>query len=245
MISTCIVIPTYNENESLPYLISDLKLENHANCVVVICDDSDENERDSLKRIIDEINANLTRKQIYLNFGDLKGGRGAAVKRGLTFSLNEFNECDVFVECDADGSHTPEDIWRISSHDLGSEIVIGSRYLPSSQILNWPITRRFFSMLLNALIPRLFRLDITDVTNGLRRYNRKSVGIISTTPNLVSGFLYLTEQILILQRFGIKNISEISTTFVNRTRGESSVTSRDLLTSLNSLLILFKEFTWK
>lgn len=245
MISTCIVIPTYNESESLPYLLSDLELENHPDCVVVICDDSEEKERIYLAEVIDDFNTKLPSKQIYMNFGKTKGGRGTAVKRGMTFSLEEFGTCNIFIECDADGSHLASDIWRISSFEMTADVVIGSRYLPNSQIINWPFARRFFSRLLNVLIPTLFRIRLSDVTNGLRRYNRRTVEVIATTPNKVSGFLYLTEQVLILRHFTTNTFSEIPITFVNRTRGQSSVTLRDLLKSISSLAVLFWEYVWK
>jgi hypothetical protein len=52
-----------------------------------------------------------------------------------------------------------------------------------------------------------------------------------------AGFIYLTEQILILNKVGINPI-EIPITFLDRKKGESSVTYRELLDSALGVLSL-------
>jgi|688.fasta_scaffold268449_2 dolichol-phosphate mannosyltransferase len=242
MITICIVIPTYNENENLPILLSDLKLNEHSDTAVLICDDSAEDIRDDLKKIIQSFNENISGERVLLSFGNLKSGRGAAVKRGLSVALENFSHCETFLECDADGSHAAKDIWNIALLPVKSDIVIGSRYVEQSRIIDWPLTRRFFSRALNVAIPKVFSFEISDITNGLRRYRRNAVEVITTTPSLTSDFLYLTEQLVILRKAGFSNYSEVPITFENRKRGTSSVTTFALVNAVRSLLSIFRTY---
>jgi dolichol-phosphate mannosyltransferase len=107
-----------------------------------------------------------------------KAGRGAAVKRGLEFARREYEECKYFLECDADGSHRPEDVVRVLKENESIDLVIGSRYLGESLISNWPKSRRLFSRILNQALPKLLRINVKDLTNGLRRYSVEATTLI-------------------------------------------------------------------
>ena len=115
--------------------------------------------------------------------------------------------------------------------------MIGSRYLSTSAIIGWPRSRRIFSLVLNLLIPKILKIDITDATNGLRRYNKNAVRKLLMFEIQNTGFIYLSEQILILARNGC-TISETPIVFVNRTIGSSSVTWRDVRSSFFGLFYL-------
>lgn len=242
MIIGCIVIPTYNEDATVCDLVEALiSSDLPKNVVVVISDDSEIKKREIIFDKLDKISKKSSVK-ILFTFGNLKAGRGAAVQRGFRLMLEEEPNCQIFIQCDADGSHRAQDIMKILEYSGTEEVVIGSRYLADSKIQNWPLARRLFSKVLNFSIPRILSIECKDVTNGLRRYNRKSVETICNTKTLVSGFLALTEEILILLRYGSPKIIEIPTIFVNRIKGESSVTLKDLRKSFHDLSRLVKEY---
>jgi dolichol-phosphate mannosyltransferase len=242
LIIGCIVIPTYNEEETVCDLVEALiSSELPKNIAIVISDDSEIKKREIIFDKLDKISKKSSIK-ILFTVGNLKAGRGAAVQRGFKLMLKEEPNCQIFIQCDADGSHRAQDILKILKYSGTEEVVIGSRYLADSKIQNWPVARRIFSRVLNFSIPRILAIECKDITNGLRRYNRKSVKTICDAQTLVSGFLALTEEILILLRYGSPKIIEIPTVFVNRIKGESSVTLKDLRNSLHDLSRLAKKY---
>jgi dolichol-phosphate mannosyltransferase len=204
--------------------------------LILILDDSD---NDEFQRTILVVESEFTYSlgKLLFNNVEVKSGRGTAIRRGMSFSYKNFPNMMYFIECDGDGSHQPTDILSIKDYGLNCDLLIGSRYLPKSKILGWPITRRIFSYLLNKIIPFVFNLPITDVTNGLRRYSKKAVNAILHENPENSGFIYLTEQALIVKKNGLE-FKELPINFVNRIIGNSSVSLRDVLLALKGLLQL-------
>jgi dolichol-phosphate mannosyltransferase len=225
-----LVIPTFNESESMEDLcenLEKLKLEFPALRIIFV-DDSP----NGLTTIA--INTQLNRRILLRDHCSViqrksKLGRGSAVRDGF-LSVIEDDSFEYFLESDADGSHDLQGIRDVIATLRENEFVIGSRYLPESRIIGWPISRRLFSRIINLSLRFLFGLRTYDFTNGLRGYSRRSVLEILASGQLNTGFIYLTEQILILNRVGIKPI-EIPITFIDREKGESSVTHRELLDS--------------
>jgi dolichol-phosphate mannosyltransferase len=119
-------------------------------------------------------------------------------------------------------------------------MLIGSRYLKESAIENWPLLRRIFSKILNSLIPVLLNINVTDITNGLRRYNNQSVDLILNFKQLSFGFTYLSEQALIVRAKNLK-ILEIPITFINRSRGNSTVGLKEIYSSIQGVFLLLKK----
>ena len=147
---------------------------------------------------------------------------------------------------DADMSHNPSEIkkkikfFKKSSLDL----LISSRYLKKSKIINWPFSRKILSKISNILARLLLGIPVTDYTNGYRIYSKRAVNLITRHCGKIGdGFIILSEIILILSNKGMK-ISEIDTIFVNRIRGSSSVNLRLIVQSLIGLskLYLMKKF---
>lgn len=239
-IKTVICIPTYNEAESLPKLIGQLAPLLNPTDLILILDDSSKNQFIETKLLV-EAEFKHSLGQILISNTSTKSGRGSAVNRGMSYCYRHFPNMIYFVECDGDGSHQLRDILCIKDFEMVCDLLVGSRYLPQSEIIGWPKSRRIFSYLLNRLIPYIFKLPISDVTNGLRRYSRKAMGSILDEIPINSGFIYLTEQALIIQRNNL-SIKEVPISFVNRTAGKSTITLRDILLALKGLfnLIVYK-----
>ena len=117
--------------------------------------------------------------------------------------------------------------------------MIASRYLPKSRIVNWPLSRKIFSKLSNILAKAILNIDVKDYTNGFRIYSKKATYLITKKCGKIGdGFIVLSEILLILNINKFK-IHEVSTVFVNRKRGESSVNLRLILQSFIGLIKLF------
>jgi dolichol-phosphate mannosyltransferase len=238
-IKNIIAIPSYNEIDALPGLIFNISRKLSSEDLIIILDDSDYVVS---KKLEDSVKINFKNSKgqlVFLNFGK-KNGRGAAIRKGMELSRIYFPKFKYFIECDADESHQVADILKIKNYSVDCDMLIGSRYLKESAIENWPLLRRIFSKILNSLIPVLLNINVTDITNGLRRYNNQSVDLILNFKQLNFGFTYLSEQALIVRAKNLK-ILEIPITFVNRNRGNSTVGLREIYSSIQGVFLLLKK----
>ena len=231
-----VVIPTYNETETLSVFLRGLSSHMSSHDLIVIADDSDPRFRDKFITMC-QTSIENQKVKIMFTFSDSKSGRGFAIRRAMELIQNLDYEIEYVIECDADSSHRVDDVVAIAQSNSLSDVLIGSRYLPTSAIIGWPRSRRIFSLVLNLLIPKILKIDITDATNGLRRYNKNAVRKLLMFEIKNTGFIYLSEQLLILARNGC-SISEMPIIFINRTIGSSSVTWRDVKSSLFGLIHL-------
>lgn len=231
-----LVLASYMEFENLGQLISGLLPHMSEKSVLIISDDSGLKNQDRIREIIEQASKDSPVK-IFLSMSDTKKGRGSAIRRGFKVGYETFHSAENYLEMDSDGSHRAEDIIRMLAAKK-CDFTIGSRYLPESQIEGWPITRKLFSAILNRILPRLFKLPSSDLTNGLRSYSRKSISILLSKPQRHSGFIALTEQALILKEANIFP-NELPIKFVNRISGVSSVGFREVIDSLKGVYSLW------
>jgi acetylglutamate synthase len=86
----------------------------------------------------------------------------------------------------------------------------------------------------------LIGVQIKDVTNGLRRYSKQAIEIIVGEEPRTSGFIYLTEIVVLVKNKKL-SISELPTTFVNRVIGKSTVTFNEILSATFGLVLILKK----
>lgn len=224
---TGVVIPSYNEHECIAQLVGEIRKHVPDVEIVVVDDSPNEMTADALKPVLNE-RAHLIRRKT-------KGGRGTAVIEGVKFLLGR--EVDCVVEMDADFSHPPSQIPELVKK-AGAEnldMLIASRYLPESQIKNWPLSRTVFSFCSNKLARAVLSVPVCDYTNGFRFYSRRAAELVAgTCGRLGTGFIALSEILVNLYYRGYK-IGETPTVFVNRVRGESSMNSKEIKNALTGL----------
>ena len=226
-----IVIPTFNEENNIVKLIKTIKSK-FKDTLIVIVDDS------LHKKIWHLIKKNKL-KVSYIYRGK-KLGRGSAVRVGLKKLLKN-KKIKFFVEMDADFSHNPVELPKNINYFYKNslDLLIGSRYLKKSKIINWSLSRRIFSFLANYLARNLLKIPISDFTNGYRIYSKNSVKkIIKNCGKIGGGFIMLSEILVELHINNFK-IREIESIFVNRKKGESSVNLKLILVSLLGLIKLY------
>ena len=229
-----IVIPAFNEHKNIVKIIKEIK--KNIKCFIVVVDDSN-----NLKT------KNIFRKKKYINVlyfhRGKKLGRGSAVIFGLK-KLLKIKKINCFIEMDADMSHKPSELKRNISYFYNNslDMLIGSRYLENSKIINWPFSRKILSKLSNMLARYFLGVPVNDYTNGYRFYSKRATKtIVMKCNNIGGGFIILSEIILVLFKKKFK-ISEIETVFKNRIRGESSV---NLILIIESLIGLIKLYLMK
>ena len=230
MKNIAIIIPTYNELENIENLILEI-LKHVPKATIFIVDDSKNQE----------IGKIIKRKKLNAKYFHRtnKSGRGSAVIYGLKKALEE-NKYETFIEMDADFSHNPKELPGNIDLFLKNklDLLIASRYLKESKIINWSLSRRILSKLSNFLARNLLNIPLKDFTNGFRIYSQQAVKkIVSSCGNIGDGFIILSEIIVVIKNNTL-NIKEVKTVFVNRERGKSSVNLKLITASLYGIIKL-------
>ena len=229
MTKIAIIIPAYNESENLEKLVNKIN-DNLNNVKIFIVDDSKTNESEHLLS---------NKKNVYFYYRGVKLGRGSAVLFGFTQSLKQ--NFDLYVEMDADFSHDPNELKAKVDFFFKNnlDLLIASRYLDKSKIVNWSFSRKIFSKMSNFLAKKLLKIPVSDYTNGYRFYSERATKLITKECGKIGdGFIVLSEILLTIKLNDLK-IGETDTIFVNRKRGESSVNIKLIFLSLVGLLKLF------
>lgn len=231
MNKTLVIIPCYNEQENIGNLIDKLFSLN-LGLDVLIVDDSHDATADLVKIKQQDKNNLFLIKRIK------KSGRGSAVIEGLKFGLNKYY--DFFVEMDADFSHNPDELISLLALARLDAVVVSSRYVEGSQILNWPLRRRIFSKLANFYADFILGIGINDYTNGYRVYGRKAIEKLDFSRIKSDGYIVLSEIAYQLFKKDVK-FFEQKTIFINRKRGASNFSFDEAKDAFLSVLRIKQE----
>ena len=162
-----IVIPTYNERKNISKLIPSiiLMLNRHdiTSEIIVI----DDNSPDGTGLLLDR----LKRRFDCLKVVHRKEKLGVGSARRLGFSMASKK---VIVTMEGDNTHNPKYIPQlIKEIEGGADLVIASRYLKDSKIIDWSFKRRVISNTANFITRFVTGVKITDVTNGYRAFTKE------------------------------------------------------------------------
>jgi dolichol-phosphate mannosyltransferase len=227
---TAIVIPTYNEKDNVEKLIQAISGISEDMTIVVV----DDNSPDKTGEIADTLTKKY--KNLKVIHRTKKNGRGGACIEGFKWALGAGSE--YVFEMDADFSHDPIDIPRLLTKVLeGDDMVIGSRYLKDSKILNWGLKRTIFSKFANIYARVILGIPIHDYTNGYRCYTRKALEAIDFDRIEASGYIVLSEMSYQLHKKHFK-IGEIPIVFANRKRGISNLSIHEITSAFTSVIRL-------
>jgi dolichol-phosphate mannosyltransferase len=226
MPKTLIIIPSYNESENIVNLV-DVLLKENSNTDVLVVDDSSDNTADLVKKM------QISEPRLYLIKREGKGGRGTAVLDGFKFALAR--NYALIAEMDADFSHDPHEFRSLVSASGDNVLVIGSRYLSQSKIVGWPFRRKTFSKSANFYANAILGIGIHDYTNGYRVYGRGALEKLDMSKIKGAGYIVLSEISYQLFKKGVKFI-EVPTLFVNRRRGVSNFSLKEIVEAFVSVL---------
>ena len=155
-----VIIPAYNESESIKQTVEEIKRKAPEFDYVVVNDCS----TDKTKEICENNGFNVINLPINL-------GIGGAVQTGYRYGYNK--GYDVAVQVDGDGQHNPEFLVKMADYLERKKVdmVIGSRFI-EKQGFQSSGTRRIGIKYFTFLIQLLTGKKITDPTSGLRMVNR-------------------------------------------------------------------------
>jgi dolichol-phosphate mannosyltransferase len=218
-----VVVPTYNERENLPVLVTGLML--HDNVRVLVVDDQ---SPDGTGDVADGLALQFPGR-VEVMHRMSRRGFGRSCVDGIVHALKE--PVDVICQMDADLSHDPADLPPIIAASTGADIVIGSRYVPGGRIVNWPMRRRILSRLANSYIRLVTRLSARDCTSGYRCWNREVLASLPFDQIFSDGYSFLVEMLFRTAQRGHR-IAEVPITFVERRQGESKLSMAVLVESI-------------
>jgi dolichol-phosphate mannosyltransferase len=230
-VKTLVLLPSFNESTNIREL-TDAILKVHADLDVCVVDDSSPDGTADLVSELIEREA-VWEGRVFLIVRDGKGGRGGAVRDGITWGIREARY-EAFVEMDCDRSHDPTELpTGLQLLEDGYDVVIGARY-PDGTIVGWPRYRRVFSRLANYLARALLEWSVADYTNGFRFYTPAAAATLAASPQVNTGFIYLSEALARLIRSGA-TVASFPITFRDRSGGESSADLGEVVRALTGL----------
>ncbi len=196
-----VVVPAYNEEQSLPGVIRDIEETCPGIHYLVVNDGSGDGT------------AALCRQNGY-NCLDIAANLGlsGAFQAGMMYAAER--GYDAVLQFDADGQHAAKYIRPLADKLAeGYDIVIGSRFITVKK----PITLRMAgSFLISFAIRFVARQAICDPTGGMRVYSRRIIEQFATQPN----YNPEPDTLCHLIRCGAK-VCEVQVEVAERTAGKS------------------------
>jgi len=212
-----VIIPTYNEAENLPKLVSVLFALPVQGLKILVVDD---NSPDGTGELAEElVRASAGRMAVLHRAGKL--GLGSAYIQGFRSALEAGAE--AIGQMDADFSHPPEKIPVILEALNTCDIAIGSRYVPGGSVdVDWPAWRKGLSAFANFYARTILSMPLRDVTGGFRFYRREALGAMPLDCIRTNGYAFQVETAYVAYLLGF-TFKEIPIYFADRRWGTSKM----------------------
>lgn len=214
-----VLVPTYNEVESLPTILRRLG-EAVPDADILVLDDS---SPDGTGELADQWAADDAR--VHVLHRTRKEGLGAAYLAGFRWGLER--DYDALVEIDADGSHPPSVLPQMITAAATADLVIGSRWVPGGRVQNWPKQRELLSRGANLYTRLLLGMQVRDATAGYRVYRADALRSLSLQDVSSAGYCFQIDLTWRATQAGMR-IVEVPITFVEREVGVSKM-SKDIM----------------
>jgi dolichol-phosphate mannosyltransferase len=210
-----VVLPTYNEIESLSGVLARIRRAVPEADVVVVDDSSPDGTGALAERLAADD------PQLAVIHRATKDGLGRAYLAGFDRALS--NGYRFVVEIDADGSHDPAELpAMIDLARAGADLVIGSRWVDGGAVRNWPWFRRVISRTGNRYARLMLHSQIRDITAGFRVYATSALRSLDLGAVSAHGYGFQVELAWMIERAGL-TVVEHPITFVERAAGTSKM----------------------
>jgi dolichol-phosphate mannosyltransferase len=209
-----VVIPTYNERATLERVVLR-SLDAVSDLEVLIVDDASPDGTGELAEALAR-----ARPRVHVLHRPGKGGLGSAYRAGFAWTLQR--RYQAVCEMDADLSHDPADLARLIGALEGADLVIGSRYVPGGQVVDWPAPRLALSSGGNRYVRLMTGLPVADATSGFRAFRWEVLSELDLATVRSDGYAFQVEMALRAWRTGFR-VVEIPITFTERSEGASKI----------------------
>lgn len=159
--STLIIVPAWNEGRNVGNTVAEI-LSHHDEYTVVVVDDGS----------TDDTAARASEAGAIVLSLPFNMGVGGAMRTGFTYAQRHgFGQA---IQVDADGQHNPADIPTVLAGLRYADISIGARFADVGDYqARGP--RRWAMKMLAAVLSRVAKTRLTDVTSGFRAANTRAI----------------------------------------------------------------------
>jgi glycosyltransferase involved in cell wall biosynthesis len=221
--NTLVIVPAFNEQDSVVSVIEEIKATGFS--FVVIDDGSTDETRNraiaaGARTISLPFNAGVG--------GSLKCGFQHAVKHGYK----------AVIQCDADGQHPTKFFCHLvdSANLKSSHLVIGSRFTSDKETMRIGKTRKIAMQMLSSVTKRANQVEVTDTTSGFRLISQPLLGQFAQ--RFPAYYLGDTFEALNVAASNNYSVSQISVPFSNRTQGKSSASNTYAISNVVKILFV-------
>jgi dolichol-phosphate mannosyltransferase len=213
---TLVIVPTYNERESLPTVLDRILAASPGLDVLVI----DDNSPDGTGSLADGFASRMPR--VHVLHRDRKSGLGPAYIAGFRWAFAR--DYEWIVEIDADGSHDPAVIPTLLGIARGvtADLVIGSRWVRGGRVDGWSVVRQMISRAGNSYARLALRSQINDMTAGFRVLRVDKLRELHLETIASSGYCFQIEIADRVESDG-GTVIEHPITFIERASGTSKM----------------------
>lgn len=228
MMRTVIVLPTYNEAENIESFLREVLAEVNSfpdfDVEILVVDDYSPDGTSDIVKKTGEENKNI---HLYLNN---KRGLGNAYIAGFKYAIKNLSP-DILIEMDSDFSHDIKKLYPLMKGiEEGYDFVIGSRYVPGGSIpSDWGMLRKMNSKYGNIFARFVGGLyHVKDCTSGYRAIRASLIKQVDLDNLDVKGYAFQMNILFEINRLKGK-IKEIPIDFVDRVRGKSKLSIKDVI----------------
>ena len=219
LIKLSVIIPSRNEAENLRDCITEIAQSLTDHCIeneILVIDDG---SADNTAEIVKDLRVQFPSVNYIANKGE--NGFGRATRLGL----QEFTGDAVAIMM-ADMSDSPHDLVRYwEKLQEGHECVFGSRFLPNSQIIDYPKAKLIANRFVNTAIRYAFKISCNDITNAFKIYRRE---VIEGCHPLISPHFNLTVEIPLKAIIRGFSWATIPISWKNRSKGVAKLKLREM-----------------
>ena len=203
-----ILIPVFNENETIVTTIKNIKSSVKFNYNIFVCYDYDEdptikiikeNFQDDLKIIFVK---NFSRG---FNNALISGFKNSTAKAIIIFMADDHINHNMINLC-------------YEKFKEGNDVVCPSRFVEGGKMIGNPFLKGLLTKLASFFLFNFTSFPIKDPTNSFRLFSKKLIDIVKIESN--KGFTLSLELTAKAHRLGCK-ITEIPTTWIERKKGKS------------------------
>lgn len=231
--SLTIIVPAYNEGDSLKLYLNELIefcAKNSFRLIVV-----NDGSKDNTKEILDA--GSETTDILKIIHHKVNKGYGGAIKSGVTEA-----ETKYVITVDADGQHTLEDVIMLYNEivEKDAEMVVGSRKGQRSQ----NFYRRIGKSVIRGVAKWLMPLEIYDINSGMKIYNtalaKKYIKLCpdSMAYSDIIALIYISQKHLVLEKpISIKPRKHGKSTISFKTAVETIIEIMNIVVLFNPMKI--------
>jgi dolichol-phosphate mannosyltransferase len=215
-----VVIPAYNEEESLPETLRTLyaTLTRHGiEHEIVVTND---NSKDRTEQVLQQLRADIPTLVYYTNRGP--NGFGYAVRYGL-----ERFSGDCVAVMMADLSDDPEDLVRFyrKMQETGVDAVFGTRFGKGGRVVDYPKLKLYINRVANFIVRMMTGIPYNDTTNAFKLYRRETIEGVKP---FLSPHFNLTVELPLKAYVRGYSFAIVPNSWTNRKYGESKLKIKEM-----------------